>query len=405
MPTFKIILYKQKTLKDGCHPVMLQVVNDSKVTRISLGYKCLPNEWDDNACKFKRNVSEHTKRNKILRSQLDKAESAWDTIQALNKPFTPALFKEIFTGEKKTATVKEFINILRHEFDQKEQVSNNLIYKTLNNRIHDCWGKKSPLLFPDIDFGFLKKFEAFLFAGGCSGGGVHHYMRTLRAIYNQAIQRNYVEENLYPFSTVRNKNGYSLSNLKSTARPRALSSEDIEKIKSFPIDQHPELKQSWQLFLFSYYARGMNLIDQAQLKWTDIYNGRIHYIRSKTGNSFSIKINENLQSILDQLDKGHFKQIFPLLTDSHQTKKQIYHRVQRCRRKYHKDLNEIASLLSINVNMTSYVARHTFATTLKRNNISTSLIKESMGHKDESTTKAYLAQFENDELDKLDELL
>ncbi len=405
MPTFKIVLYKQKTLSDGTHPVMLQVVENERPFRISLGYKCTSEQWDFGAGKFKKNMHEHVLKNGTLRKQLDKAESIVDNLRKQEKPFTPAIFKDLFTGIERTATVIEFLDELLEEFDKRGQVSTRSIYKTLKSRLIKFWGKRRLLMFPDIDYQFLKKFETFLFGLGCSGGGVDHYMRTIRAMYNEAIVRKYVDEKLYPFSTARNKNGYSLSHLKSNASPRALSLADMEKIKHFPIEAYPHLKQSHLYFLFSYYARGINFHDMARLKWKDLYDGRIHYTRQKTGGFFSINISENIQNILEQFPKTTSGYVFPILDDFHQTEKQIRYRIQKCLKKLNLELREITQILEIPVTVTSYVARHTFASTLKRKNANVDKISEAMGHADIATTKAYLKNFENSELDALDELL
>ena len=405
MPTFKIVLYKQKTLSDGTHPVMLQVVDNEKPFRISLGYKCTPEQWDLGASKFKKSMHEHVLKNGVLRKQLEKAESIVDSLRQQNKTFTPALFKDLFTGSTKTATVIEFFDELLEEFDKRGQVSNRSIYKTAKSRLQKFWGKRRVLMFPDIDYQFLKKFETFLFSEGCGGGGVHHHMRTLRAAYNEAIVRKYVDEKLYPFSTARNKNAYSLSHLKSKASPRALSLADMEKIKRFPSDEYPQLKQSHQFFLFSYYARGINFHDMAKLKWSDMYDGRIHYTRQKTGGLFSINISENIQNILDDFPTTKTGYVFPILDDFHKTDKQVRYRIQKCLKKFNQDLREIAEILEIPIALTSYVARHTFASTLKRKNANVDKISEAMGHADIATTKAYLKNFENAELDVLDELL
>lgn len=407
MPTFKIILFKQKTLSDGTHPVMLQVVENRRVFRISLGFKCKPDQWNSAASKFRRNMHEHVLKNAILRRHLDKAESVLVTIQKQNKSFTPSLFKNLFKGDrdKMSTSVLEFTESLVKEFDQKGKLSNYSIYKSLKSSLQKFWGKKRVLRFPDIDYQFLKRFETYLYGRGCSGGGVHHYMRTLRAVFNQAIQRGFADETLYPFSTARNKNGYSLSHLKSTAVPRALSDRDLELIKNFNAENHPHLKQSHLFFLFSYYTWGMNFIDMALLKWTDIYDGRIHYARKKTGDRFSIAVSNNIQTILDQFPATDVPYIFPILTEFHKTEKQIRYRVHKCLRKFNLDLREIACILGIKVNITSYVIRHTFATTLMKKDVNIAKISEAMGHEDIATTMAYLKKFENSDLDALDGFL
>jgi integrase len=168
---------------------------------------------------------------------------------------------------------------------------------------------------------------------------------------------------------------------------------------------HPELNQSHRLFLFSYYARGMNFKDMAMLKWKDIYNGRINYTREKTGKFFTMRVSENLQAIISEFKDEKSEFVFPILNDLHQSPEQIKNRVKKQLKKFNNDLKEIADILGIDAKITSYVARHTFATTLKKNNASISKISEALGHADVNVTNAYLKRFEDDELDELDILL
>lgn len=406
MATFKILQYKQKVLKDGTHPIVLQVVHKSKPFKISLGFSCTLNQWDYDKGRFKKSLTGHTRKNRLLRDTESKADEILDKIQQLKKPFTPELFRQLFTGTNSNISVFDFFNQRIADLAKKGKAGNKNIYTDTRNAVKRFWKSKKTLMFPDIDYKFLTKFETFLFETGCSGGGVSFYMRTLRATINEAIRQGYLDKDLYPFATSQNKNGYSLSHLKSKASPRALSIADMEKFKSFPSKEYPHLEDSYQLFLFSYFARGMNFKDMALLKWTDLYNDRISYTREKTGRFMSIRISENIQSILDYFkDQQEVDYVFPILSDFHQTEEQVKNRVKKCLKKLNKDLKEIASLCGIEVVITSYVARHTWATTLKYKNADIGLISEGLGHNHIETTKHYLKKFEDAQLDGLDELL
>lgn len=405
MPTTKIVLYKQKTLADGTHPIMLQLTNNRKSFRISLGYKCTNEEWDFEKGKFKRTFYGYKNKNRVLKQMETKAEDVLDKIKLSGKPFTPQSFREEFTGVNKSITVFEFFEELFDDFDKKGKAGNKIVYKDTRNALKRFWKSNKTLMFADIDYKFLKKWEAFLIDGGCSGGGAAVYMRTLRATINEAIRRGYIEKEFYPFSTVQNKNGYSINHLKSKASPRALSIEDMDKLKNFPTENYPQLKQSLNYFLFSYFARGMNFKDMAMLKWSNIYNGRINYTREKTNKFLTIKISDNMQHILNKYPKEENNYIFPILSDFHKTPEQIKNRVKKCLKKYNVDLKEMASINGIQSKITSYVARHTFATTLKYKNTNIALISESLGHNNIATTSAYLKKFDNTELDNLEELL
>lgn len=406
MATAKIVLNKGKKLSEGRHPIVLLLTHKSKVSRISLKYKCTPTDWDKAKCRFKKSMNNYRDKNAVLREMETKAEETIDKIQREGLTFTPALFKDLFLDVKQEITVIKFFDIILNELSEKGSTGNHDVYKGTKNAVLRFIKNKKNLMFEDIDYSFLKKFETFLFKGGCTGGGVSIHMRTLRALINEAIRRNYLARENYPFATSFNKNGYSLSHLKSEAKPRALSIEDMDKIKNFEIEKHPQFKETWLIFLFSYYCRGMNFADMAKLKWKDVYNGRIYYRRMKTGTEFSIKVSEKIQNILNEFEPRLTPYVFPILTDFHKTPEQIKNRRKKRLRKFNQEMKDIAKLIGdIREDISSYMARHTFASTLNSKNVSVSKISQGLGHKDVATTQAYLKRFDDKEIDDLDEFL
>lgn len=263
---------------------------------------------------------------------------------------------------------------------------------------------KGSLSFLEVTPAFLKDFESYLFSTGCTAGGIGAYYRTFRALINQAIREGILKQELYPFKNQFNSKGYDMSKLKTSYNPRALSLEDMEKFKNFDIEKYPWLKQTHSIAMFIYYSKGMNFADLCHLKWENIYE-RLNYTRRKTGGNFSIKLSKQIEDIIEQYKGNNPFYVFPFLTEYHATEKQKRYRIGKCRKKFNSDLKEICKILEIPVNMTSYVLRHTYATTLKRKGASIALISQSMGHKNIEVTNHYLKSFENEEIDKLDELL
>ena len=297
----------------------------------------------------------------------------------------------------------DFFDSFIEELKAQDKISNAKKYRQTKNALAKYKPSKL-LLFSDIDFQFLKSFETHLYKNGCTGGGIHFYMRTLKSLFNKAIQRSITEQELYPFSTQFNKRGYSFSHLKSDYNPRPLTIEGIEAIKNFPVEEYPELEQTIYYFLFSYFSNGMPFIDMAYLKHENIYNGRIHYNRKKTGKAMSsIKLNDTLQAIIQHFNCPQY--IFPILSDSHQTAQQKENRIRKCIGQYNKDLKKVAAILNLDINLTSYVSRHTFGNILKKQGVDVALISELYGHENVQTTKHYLAKFDNEVLDRVGELL
>jgi integrase/recombinase XerD len=404
MASYKIILFTGKTYKDGKHPIALQVIHNRKRKIITLGLSSKPEDWISGIQRFSNESKNYKKNNQTLNFYEERIEQVISEIRKEGKTFSFELFSSKFLDKKETKSLYNMYKIVIKELRNAEKVNTLDIYQTSLNLLKKFTNNKD-ISFYAIDYNFLKSFESFLLKRGNSGGGIHHHMRTLRAITNEAIRRKYLEAEYYPFSTQFNKEGYSLSHLKSQAAPRALSEKDMESFKKFNIAKYPDFVNSYNYFMFSYYARGINFVDMAQIKWTDIYDQRLIYNRSKTGKPLNIRISENLQNIIDKYKNSTNEYIFPILNEIHITELQKKDRVKKCLKACNSDLKSIAKILKININLTTYVARHTYATTLKRKGFSTEVISEALGHSEIATTKAYLEKFSNDVLDNADEVL
>lgn len=383
---------------------MLRVIYNRKPKYFGINIQCSPDQWEKSACRLNKHFKGHKERNRILHFLEEKALRIIDGFIKEDKPFTFNGFEKEFIHQSSSKLVFEFFEELMDRLNKTGKAGNHRAYKMTRNALKKFYSGID-LDFSDIDYVFLKKFESHLFQQGCTDGGVSFYMRTLRAAINEAIRCDYAAQESYPFSTQFNRNGYSISHLKSQAKPRPLSLIDMDKVKNFSFEKYPHLSKSVRYFLFSYYARGMNFIDMAKLKWSDIYNGRIEYLRAKTGKKLSIKISEPLEKILSCFKGGNDIYVFPVLTDFHKTAQQIKDRVRKCLKYYNKDLKQIASVLDIDIVLTSYVARHSYATTLKKKGIEIAVISEAMGHADVATTQAYLEKFSSDIVDNADLVL
>src|SRR5690606_10852369 len=191
---------------------------------------------------------------------------------------------------------------------------------------------------------------------------------------------------------------YKIAKLKGKSIKRALSRDEIQKIFELDISEHPNLIHSKNYFVFSYFILGLIFVDMMHLTWDDINDDSITYIRSKTKGRFSIKILKPVKEILSFYSKTHTSTsyVFPILLKEGLTPTQIQNRKAKTLKKFNKDLKEIATLAGIDKKLTSYVARHSFATNLKQLGVSTDIISESMGHQNINITNAYLKEFDSD---------
>lgn len=396
MASIKII-QKNRFLANGESPIYIRITINRKKKLISLGLSCKQNEWNDSKESFRRNHKSHQARNTLLATYKKKALDIIDRYALEQKELTLIQFEKEFRGQKKTdrRNVYTFWNEKIEDLKKAGQTGNATVYdETLKSffKFHP----NNKIKFEDITPTILEKYEIHLRSRGGTGGGISVKMRTIRAIYNDAIKKKLVKREHYPFDA------YKVSKLKVGNNKKALSREDVRKIENLDLPKYPHLIDARNYFVFSYYTRGMNFVDMMKLTWNNIHNDRIFYTRSKTKGNFVIQILQPVQKIIDyyQSQERPTQFVFPILLKEGLTPKQIENRKKKTLKQYNKDLKEIAQIVGISQTLTSYVARHSFATNLKQTGISIAVISETLGHQSQEITETYLKAFENDVLDK-----
>lgn len=400
--TARFLPFLGKTLSDGRHPILLQLLHHGKGKRYSTKEACTPEQWDEGTGRLKARVKGGTVTNGILSTIETKVCEIVGSLVA-TKALSLENFDARYRNPKATEDVLAFLEHLENTFRAEGRIGYAITYRNAASALRRFSDGK-PVRFADLTARKLEGLEQFLKGTGCTNGGIATYMRVLRVAVNTAIKEGLLHRDQYPFETARSR-GYSMKRLKSKSNPRSLTEADMDKVKRFPFTDHPHLTESVRLFLFSYYARGMNFADMAQLKRSDVYDGRIFYRRRKTNDAFSIPVGDALAEILAAFDGGDSPYLFPILDEQHATERQQWNRIQKCLKRFNLELKEAAEVVGITVPLTSYVARHTFATTLKRKGVDVSVISESMGHESVNTTRAYLKRFGSEVLDAADQLL
>lgn len=407
MMSTKLLLYKHKTLSNGKHPVILQVIANRKRKRISVGYQATEKEWNEATARFRRRVDNYEQKNMALRRYELLAQKIIDEAILSGKPLSLVEFKRKFTGDQTTtADFFDFADELMEEMKQSGKIGNMGVYKNVTNSLRTF--ADGSINFDEVDVTFLHKWEVWLIGDkrdrkGVAPSTANQYMRTISAIFNKAISRDVIAHELYPFRNQFNPKGYSYAHLKSEPHHRTLSEDELAKFKEFDKEKWPKLADAYNFFMFMYYCRGINWTDFCHLKRSNIKHGRLVYTRQKTGKLFSIKISEQMQSYID-IYKGDLY-LFPILSNFHKTPTQKANRIKKCIRKVNRDLKEIAIRLGFEPDISTYTARHTYAMSLKRAGIRLGLISDAMGHLDSKVTRHYLSSFEDDQIDETDDVL
>lgn len=246
--------------------------------------------------------------------------------------------------------------------------------------------------FSDIDHHFVKEYEEFLISTNIKQNTISFYLRNLRTIYNMAYDDGIEMDFHDAFRRIRIK-------IIKTVK-RALKQEVIEKISLINLTNSPELDKARDLFMFSFYTRGMSFVDIIYLKHTDIMDGVIYYRRQKTNQYLEIAVTKPLRKIID---KYHTDPIYvlPFLNENNQPS--LYKKYQVAYGYIYRNLNVLQKELNLSTPLTTYVARHSWATIAKEQGVSTSIISEGLGHTSEKTTNIYLKEFDRSVIDRVNE--
>jgi len=410
MAAIKVVLQKVKRA-NGTYPIRIRVTKNRKSKFFKTIFYALPEEFDETAEQFTRKYANHVQSNRVLLKFKDRALKVYTELEYENEDFSLSDFARAFVSTAKPAQNIDnffyFWNDLIEDLNAAGRTGDARIHKHSYAALKKFNGS-TQLRFEQINIAFLQKYENQLRSQGGTSGGISVRMRSIRTVYNLAISRSDAKTKIgrmlnenYPFKK------YKISKLKSNPIKKALQYEEMMKIVNMDISKHPHLILSHKLFVFSFYTRGMNFADQMVLKWDQISRNKITYRRAKTKGVFNITILPPVRSILD-FYKEHglsTQYVFPILLKDNMTPIQIENRKHKTRKQYNKDLKEIAFHCEIDTNLTSYVARHTFANSLKQLGVATDVISEALGHETLAITQTYLKDLDSSLIDEASALL
>ena len=379
--TINVVCYKSKVLKNNESPLMLRICKDGKRKYESIGISILPSLWD-----FKQNKPTRKCPNKeyIERLIAEKVKVYTDKViefKSQEKEFTATSLMEKVNKPVKRKTVQEVFNQYIQELESANRLRYADMYKcTMHSLIK--FNKHLDIPFSDMDTIWLKRYEVWLQSQGLAINTLGTRFRHLRVIYNFAIEEKIVKSEYYPF------NSFKVSKLSQTTAKRSIQKGEILSVLNYQ-GQTPLECLAIDLFTFSYLAAGINFGDIARLTKDNILENRLIYIRKKTQKQIKVSLQEQAIKLIQKYSMPDNPYLFPILSNFHKTEQQ----------KVNKSLKEIGERLNIPIDLTTYVARHSFATVLKRSGVNTSLICEALGHSSERVTQIYLDSFGNDQME------
>lgn len=391
------VKFRPSTVADHEGTIYYQIIHERKVRQLLSDYKVFPSEWDESRSMV--TTTQKSERKAFILSIRERIR--WDVerltkidrrLDANGLTYTADDVIDEFLRYSNEYSLFNFMESMIVTLKQRNQLRTAETYKAALNSFKKFRNNEDVML-DAITSDTMMLYESHLKSRGNTPNTISFYMRILRAIYNNAVD-NEVIENRNPFRKV-------FTGAEKTIK-RALNLTTIKKIKNLDLSLSPKTDFARDMFMMSFYLRGMSFIDMAYLRKSDLENGRVTYRRRKTGQQLTIEWAKEMQMILDKYPENPTQYLLPIITKEEGNQRRHARNVNESINHHLKKVAEKVGVLSP---LTMYCARHSWASAAKAKGIPLSVISEGMGHDSEATTQIYLASLETSVVDKANALI
>ena len=374
--------------------IYFQIIHNRVVRQLNTEYKVFAEEWNAESESI---VIKGSRSNFLLGIQ---ERLSWDatrlkkvvrTLETERHRFTADDVITMFHKLTKESSLFNFMHGVIAQLKQLGKIRTSETY-TATLKSFMAFRESQDVPLDGISSDMMLLYEAHLKTRDVSMNTISFYMRNLRAVYNRAVEKGLTPQN-NPFRHV-------YTGVDKTIK-RAIPIKTIKELKELDLSLKPSLDFARDMFMFSFYTRGMSFIDMAYLKKSNLQNGILTYRRRKTGQQLSIKWEKCMEDIVSKYPKNQTDYLLPIIKET-VNERRLYDNALHLVN-YH--LKDLSSLLKLQRPLTMYVARHSWASAAKANNIPLSVISEGMGHDSETTTQIYLASLETSVVDKANKII
>ncbi len=396
MSTFKVLLDKRRKLKDETYPLVVRIYIGTKFKDIGLKTYLKEKEFDSETQKVIRKHPNKKQINQKIETTLLQARQTALKLEIADELVTSEKIKNLVVKPQSKLDFIEYGWLKVDELKAQGKYGNSCFYGAGINTLKKYSGK-TYLAFKEINYTFLKQLEGKMLAKGVKVNTVALTFRTIRAIYNKAMKEKQVGKEHYPFEEFKIKS-------EATAK-RAIEKQSIQQLISLDLTKDSPHFKARDYFLLSFNLRGISFADMVTIKPSDITNGRLIYQRKKTHKLYNIKLTEKALQILDYYGEEGRTYILPDIPKAavnNQAEERKY--IQYATKTTNKWLKKIGVDMKLQQKLTTYVARHSFATCAKKMGYSKDLISEALGHSfGNKITEIYLDSYDMEVIDAMTE--
>ena len=388
------IKFRPSTVEGKEGGLYFQIIQNRVIRQMNTDYKIYAYEWDAEI----ESVVVSGARANILCSIRERME--WDLsrfkrivrqLEQERRKYTADDVITLFHKVTKETSLFSFMHSVIIQLRQLGKIRTSETYTaTLKSFMEFREEQDVPL--DGVNSDLMLLYEAHLKAKGVRMNTISFYMRILRAVYNRAVEKELTPQK-YPFRHV-------YTGVDKTVK-RAVPVKVIKALKELNLSMKSSLDFARDMFMFSFYTRGMSFVDMAYLKKTDLQNGILTYCRRKTGQRLTVKWEKCMEEIIKKYPSNSSTYLLPIIKEQGNERKQYDNALHLVNYR----LKDLSGMLKLQRPLTMYVARHSWASVAKVRNVPLSVISEGMGHDSEKTTQIYLASLEASVVDKANKMI
>ena len=386
------VKFRASSVADREGRLYYQIMHNRVTRQINSGHKLLPSEWAALRagllrpdCKprhaylvaLKSRIADDKARLERIISRLEHTDESYTAGDVAARYLTPP----------DAGGFLSFARSLAGQLRQIGKIYTSERYTTVLNSF-GRFRRDVEVPWDEVDSDLMIEYETYLKSRGVCSNTSSYYMRGLRAIYNRAVEKG--------MTVQRDPFKYVYTGIGKTVK-RAVSLKVIRQIRDMDLALFPAMDFARDIFMFSFYTRGMSFIDMAYLKKKDLQNGILSYRRQKTGQQLFVKWEKPMQEIVDKYDTVGTPYLLPVIKDMNADARRQYKNAAHL---VNDKLKKLGVRLGLDIPLTSYVARHGWASIARSRNIPLATISEAMGHDSEKTTRIYLASLDTFSVDK-----
>lgn len=391
------VKFRPSTVTDREGTIYYQVIHERKVRQLLTSYHVFPSEWDEKRSMV--TTSQKSERKSFIQSIRERIR--WDVerlvkidrkLDSNGLAYTADDVIDEFNRYSHEYSLFNFMEGIIAKLKQNGKIRTAETYKATLNSFKK-FRQDEDIMLDCLNSEVMEAYEAWHHNRGVTPNTISFYTRILRAVYNRAVE-NEVIENRSPFRHV-------YTGIDKTVK-RALPLEVIKKIKGMDLSLNAALDFARDMFMMSFYLRGMSFIDMAYLKMSDLKSGYITYRRRKTGQQLTIEWTNDMQLVLDKYPENESDYLLPIIKTVDINERCTYRNVGY---NINRSLKQISQMLNLNFRLTMYVARHSWASAAKAKGVPLGVISEGMGHDSEATTQIYLASLDTSAVDRANAMI